>query len=66
MFEDPARPAEQGDGKAKLLVPCLAFDIGDATLAFVFAQGYDIQSCEVRKSKGISEESKYELRRECR
>ena len=54
MFEDPARPAEKGDGKAKLLVPRLAFDIGDTTLAFVFAQGYDIQSCEVRKRKSVS------------
>jgi hypothetical protein len=66
VLKDPARPAEQCDCKAKLLVPCLAFDIGDATLAFVFAQGYDIQSCEVRKRKGVSEESKYELRREGR
>ena len=66
MFEYPTRLAEQRDGKAEFLVLRLAFYIGDAALALVFAEGHNIQPRQVRKRKGISQESKYELRRECR
>jgi len=61
MFEDPTRPAEQCDSKAELLIFRFAFHIGDAPLALVLAEGHNIQFCKVRKRKGISQESEYEL-----
>jgi hypothetical protein len=66
MLENPTRPAEQRDGKAEFLILGLAFHVGNATLPFVCAEGYDIQSCEVEKRKAVSQEREYELRRECR
>jgi hypothetical protein len=66
MLEKPTRPAEQRDGKAKFLVLSFAFYIGDATLALVCAEGYDVQSCEVEKRKAVSQEREYELRGEGR
>ncbi len=62
MLEKPTRPAEQRDGKAKFLIFSFAFDIGDATLALVCAEGYDVQSCEVEQRKAVSQEREYELR----
>ena len=53
VLEDPARPAEQCDAKAEVLVLCLAFNMGDAALALAFAEGHDIQSCKVRERKGV-------------
>ena len=61
MLEKPTRPAEQRDGKAKFLVLSFAFYIGDASLALVCTEGYDIQSCEIEKRKAISQEREYEL-----
>ena len=53
VFEDPVGPAEQrdGDGKAELLILCLAFNIGDPELALVFAEGHNVQPCRVRGRK---------------
>jgi hypothetical protein len=61
MFEDPTRSAEQRDSKAELLIFCLAFYIGDAPLALVLAEGDNIQSGQVGKCKGVSQESEYEF-----
>ncbi len=66
MLKKPTRPAEQCDGKAEFLVLSFAFYIGDATLALVCAEGYNVQSCEIDKGKAVSQEREYELRRESR
>ena len=66
MFEYPTRLAEQRDGKAEFLVLGFTFSIGNATLALVCAEGYNVQSCEVEKRKAVSQEREYELRMEGR
>jgi len=68
MLEKPTRPAKQRDSKAEFLVLKFSFYIGDATLALVCAEGYDVQSCEVEKREAVSQEREDELRgegREC-
>jgi len=53
MLEQPTRLAEQRDRKSEFLVLGFTFCIGDAALALVCAKGYNVQSCEVEKSKTV-------------
>lgn len=64
MLEKPTRSAEHRDGKSEFLVLSFAICIGDAAFAFVSAEGYDVQSCEVEKRKAVRQEGEYELRGE--